>query len=164
MSRTLKFKSILIACDHAAFHVKQDLLAYIQNTYAENSSFPLLQIKDLGVYSEDRVDYPDVAKHFCETLLNGDENQNQSPYDGGILLCGSGIGVSITANRFNGIRAALCHDHYTAKMSREHNNSNVLCAGARVVGFEVLKDMVDVWLATDFLGGRHAERVHKIDQ
>mmetsp|Transcript_5156 Transcript_5156/g.19332 ORF Transcript_5156/g.19332 Transcript_5156/m.19332 type:complete len:165 (-) Transcript_5156:657-1151(-) len=161
----LKFKSILIACDHAAFSVKQQLVQHLQSTYAISPYN--IKIKDLGVYSEDRVDYPDIAKELCHTLLGTDVEDNSKdslPYDGGILLCGSGIGISIAANRFGGIRAALCHDNYTARMSREHNNANVLCAGARVVGMEVLKDMVDVWLRTEFQGGRHATRVEKIEK
>ena len=164
--KPLHFKSILIACDHAAYTVKHQLVQYIESTYSVSPYN--VKITDLGVYSEERVDYPDMAKKLCSKLVksdqrDGDDQKIDQEYDGGILLCGSGIGISIAANRHEGIRAALCHDNYTTRMSRQHNDSNVLCAGARVVGMEVLKDMVDIWMSTEFEGGRHAMRVEKIE-
>jgi ribose 5-phosphate isomerase B len=138
---------VVIGCDHAAVPMKDELRAFIEAMGAK--------VIDVGTHGTDRVDYPDVAVELCTHVVNGDAQK-------GVLLCGSGIGVSITANKVDGIRAALCHDHYTAKMCREHNDANVLCAGARTTGIEVVKDMVEIFLATEFAGGRHAGRVEKI--
>eukprot|EP01126_Amoeba_proteus_P040751 TRINITY_DN4364_c0_g1_i11.p1 TRINITY_DN4364_c0_g1~~TRINITY_DN4364_c0_g1_i11.p1 ORF type:complete len:110 (-),score=17.60 TRINITY_DN4364_c0_g1_i11:313-642(-) len=104
-----------------------------------------------------KCDYPDVAKTLCSRIANGE-------FERGILLCGTGIGISISANKIPGIRCALCHDHYTAMMSRQHNDANVLALGGRTTGEEVAKEIVDTFLGTEFLGMRHATRVHKISQ
>lgn len=116
-----------------------------------------VSVVDLGTHGTERVDYPDVAQELCRQVVSGQASC-------GILLCGTGIGMSIAANKVPGIRAALCHDHYTAKLTRQHNDANVLCAGARTTGIEVIKDMVEVFLATPFEGGRHAQRVAKLEQ
>jgi len=114
------------------------------------------EVVDLGPYNKDRVDYPDYAKKVSASVL-GDEGAQ------GVLICGTGIGMSLTANKFKGIRAALCTDAYTARMAREHNDANVLCFGERVVGYGVAESIIDSWLASSFEGGRHAGRVAKIE-
>src|SRR5665647_3031050 len=110
------------------------------------------EVHDVGCYSEESVDYPDLADKVCKELIDG-----RSAY--GILICGTGIGMSIAANRYRQIRAALCHEAFTAKMSREHNDANVLCLGARVLGVGVALDIVATWLETKFAGGRHLRRI-----
>jgi ribose 5-phosphate isomerase B len=140
---------LAIACDQGGFHLKQAL--------AQALAGPDLDIVDLGVNSLDSVDYPDVARTLTEAVLRGEA-------DFGLLLCGTGIGVSIAANRRPGIRAALCTDTYMARMSREHNDANVLCLGGRVVGPGLAEEIVRAFLAARFQGGRHARRVQKIDQ
>lgn len=112
-------------------------------------------MKDCGPYNDAEVDYPDYAAKVSKLVTAGD-------VDKGVLVCGSGIGMSIAANKINGIRAALCYDHYTAKMARGHNDANVVCAGERTTGIEVIKEIVDTFLTTDFLYGEHAPRVQKI--
>ena len=110
------------------------------------------EVQDLGCYNTASVDYPDIAKLVCEKVDTGD-------VDRAILICGTGIGMSMAANRYKHVRAALCHDHYTARMSREHNNANVLCMGERVIGLGVAEDIVRTWLAVEFSGGRHLGRI-----
>ena len=115
-----------------------------------------IQIIDMGPDSADRVDYPDYAKKCAQAVL-----EDKGSF--GILICGTGIGISISANKVPGIRAALCHDHYTAKFTRLHNDANILCFGERVVGKGVIADMIEAFANTEFEGGRHAERVAKIE-
>jgi ribose 5-phosphate isomerase B len=137
-----------IANDHAGFSIKSDVIKILKDRNCE--------VIDLGALSCERVDYPDFAHALCEAVLK----------DGGsfgILICGSGIGMSIAANRHEGIRAALCHDAYTAKMARAHNNANVLCFGERILGLGVISSMIDAWINEPFEGGRHAQRVAKIE-
>ena len=110
---------------------------------------------DLGTNSADSVDYPDYAKKVCEEIQKGNS-------DLGILICGTGIGMSLAANKFEGIRAACVSDVYSAKMSRNHNNANVLCIGARVIGDEVCKLIIKTFLENEFEAGRHQRRVDKI--
>ena len=105
-----------------------------------------------------RCDYPDISADVCQTLLSAPEDANAL----GILVCGTGIGISIAANKVRGIRCALCHDHYSALMCRKHNNANVIALGGRTTGEEVAKEIVETFLQTAFEGGRHAERVGKI--
>jgi len=136
-----------IASDHAGLKEKsfiKDLL--------EKKGFI---VADLGPDSEDRVDYPDYAKKVAIKVL--EENAK------GILICGTGIGMSLTANKFPKIRAALCHNEFSAKMAREHNDANILCLGARVSGFGMLEEILNAWLGSEFEGGRHLQRVEKID-
>ena len=137
---------IVIGSDHGGFALKEELAAYLKEKG--------LEVKDMGCYSPESVDYPDVAQAACE------EVKQQGCL--GILLCGTGIGISISANKVPGIRAALCSDPYSARMCREHNNAQVLCLGGRVVGHELAKCIVDAFLEGSFAGGRHQRRVDKI--
>jgi ribose 5-phosphate isomerase B len=139
---------ILVASDHAGLPLKR--------TVARHLARKDLQVEDLGTFDETSVDYPDFAH-----LLAG--RVAAEPGTVGILICGTGIGMSMTANRHRGVRAALCHDAYTAEMARRHNDANVLCMGARVLGAGVAEQVVDVFLATGFDGGRHQRRVAKIE-
>ena len=141
------FTRVVIACDHAAVAARAKV--------AEILTAAGTEVVDCGTKTADRVDYPDKAAEVCK-LVAGDENT------AGVLLCGSGIGMSIAASKVAGIRAALCHDHYTAAMCRKHNNANILCMGARTSGPDVIAEMLQTFLATDFEGGRHAGRVEKL--
>lgn len=135
---------IVIGADHGGFHLKELIRGLVEEIGHE--------VQDLGCYSTASVDYPDIAKLVCEKVDTG-------LADRGILICGTGIGMSMAANRYMHVRAALCHDHYTARMSREHNNANVLCMGERVIGSGVAEDIVRIWLAVEFSGGRHLGRI-----
>eukprot|EP00672_Neobodo_designis_P022402 CAMPEP_0174850924 /NCGR_PEP_ID=MMETSP1114-20130205/21213_1 /TAXON_ID=312471 /ORGANISM="Neobodo designis, Strain CCAP 1951/1" /LENGTH=158 /DNA_ID=CAMNT_0016085415 /DNA_START=41 /DNA_END=517 /DNA_ORIENTATION=- len=140
-------RTVVVGCDHGAVEMKNEIAALLT---AQGHT-----VLDVGTNSKDSVDYPDFAAAGCAKVQQGEASL-------GFLFCGSGIGISIAANKCAGIRAALCHDHYTAKMSREHNDANIMCAGARTTGIEVVKDMVLTFLATPFAGGRHEGRVGKI--
>lgn len=139
---------ILIASDHAAFDLKQYLVTFLKEMGHE--------VEDLGVDGVESVDYPDFAHRLAEGVQRGDGVQ-------GILVCGTGLGMSMAANRHRAIRAAVCHDAYTAAMARKHNDANVLCLGARVLGVGVVEQVVRVFLSTPFEGGRHQRRVDKIE-
>ncbi|MGM0622651.1 MAG: ribose 5-phosphate isomerase B [Campylobacterota bacterium] len=136
-----------VATDHAGFAVKDFVIEHLQKGGHE--------VIDLGPRSDERVDYPDFAKKLTQSVVADNESF-------GILVCGTGIGISIAANKIDGIRAALCHDAYTAQMCREHNDANVLCFGERVVGRGVIESMIDTFVKTEFAGGRHVGRVQKI--
>jgi ribose 5-phosphate isomerase B len=138
-----------IATDHAGYALKAFVKDYITTLGHE--------IIDLGPDSADRVDYPDFA-HKCARSVIADEGSF------GILICGTGIGISIAANKVQGIRAALCHDAYTAALSRAHNDANILAFGERVVGKGVVESIIDAFCETPFEGGRHAGRVGKIEE
>jgi len=138
---------IALGSDHAGFELKEDLRSYLAEMKVD--------ALDLGTYSEDSVDYPDVAVKVAEKVARGEVER-------GLLICGTGIGMSIVANRFAGVRAALCHDLYTARISREHNNANILALGGRVTGKGLAREMLKVFLETEFQGGRHERRVKKI--
>ncbi len=135
---------IAIGSDHGGFELKNQVIELLASLD--------LRVKDVGCSSLDSVDYPVFADKVCQLVTSGE-------CDRGILICGTGIGMSIAANKHKGIRAALCHEAYTARMSREHNNANVLCIGARVLGVEVVFDLLKVWLEADFGGGRHQKRL-----
>ncbi len=137
-----------VATDHAGIDLKNATVEMLKEKGHE--------VVDLGPFAKDRVDYPDFAVKVCESVL-GDAASH------GILICGSGIGMSMAANRHKGIRAALCHDAYTASMARAHNDANVLCFGERVVGPGVAESIIDAWIAGTFEGGRHCGRVEKIE-
>ena len=137
-----------IASDHAGL----DLKKFIVDFFVKKN----IEIVDLGPFSKDRVDYPDFASKVCENVI-ATENSN------GILICGTGIGMSMMANKYNGIRAALCTDAYSAGITKEHNNANVLCIGERVTGLGVVESILEAWLSHSFEGGRHQQRVEKID-
>jgi len=139
---------IVIASDHAGVDLKARLIELIGEAGHE--------IRDLGPADTSSVDYPDFAHAVAEAITTGEAER-------GILICGTGIGMSLTANHHTGIRAALCHDAFTAEMARRHNDANVLCIGARSTGPGVAKQMVPIFLETPFEGGRHQRRVEKIE-
>ena len=136
---------LAIGSDHAGFEYKQALVAYL----AEN------QVKDFGTYSSDSVDYPDFAHPVASAVENGDA-------DFGILVCGSANGVAITANKHQGIRAAICWNVELAALARQHNNANIVCIPARFISLDTAKEIVSTFLSTEFEGGRHATRVNKM--
>jgi ribose 5-phosphate isomerase B len=136
-----------LAADHAGYELKQALVREL-----EAAQVPVI---DLGTYSADSVDYPDMADALARCIAEG-----KAPR--GVLVCGTGIGIAIGANRHKGIRAAVCHDTTSARLARQHNDANVLALGARLVGSEVAKDCLRIFLATEFEGGRHARRVAKL--
>ncbi len=139
---------LAIGCDHGGFELKEEILKYIKTV--KN-----VEVSDFGVANKDSVDYPDYGAKVSEAVSRG-------TMDRGILICGTGIGMSIVANRFPKVRAALCHDHFTAQMSREHNDANILVMGERVIGKGVALEIVKTWLETEFAGGRHQLRLNKI--
>ncbi len=140
---------IAIASDHAGFDLKSFLIKELHQQYS---------IIDCGCKnSENSVDYPDFSKHIADKMLD-------SKVDFGILICGSGIGVSIAVNRFKQIRGALCYNQKTTKISRQHNDANVLCLGARITKPKNALMMVETFLKTKFLGGRHSKRVNKLSE
>ncbi len=138
---------ISIGCDHAGFDLKEKVKRLLEETSHE--------VSDEGAFSEESVDYPDFAARVARAVSEGTVEK-------GILICGTGIGMSIVANKFEGVRAALCHNLETAQMSRLHNDSNVLALGSRVLEPEVALNIVREWLQTDFDGGRHQRRLDKI--
>ncbi|OQY25259.1 MAG: ribose 5-phosphate isomerase B [Desulfobacteraceae bacterium 4572_35.2] len=140
---------MLIASDHGGLELKQIIVKFLLSRGIE--------VNDLGVHADDSVDYPDYAALVATPISNGDETE-------GILVCGTGIGMSIAANKFSGVRAALVHDEFTAQMAREHNNANILVLGGRVLKPELACRMVEVWLNSQFEGGRHQNRLNKIIQ
>ncbi len=138
---------IAIASDHAGFRYKENLKSLLQSMN--------LEFKDFGTFSNESVDYPDFAHAASEAVSSGVCEQ-------GIIICGSGIGVSIVANKHKGVRAAACESYTAAELSRRHNNANILCFGERLVGWGVAEDMVKVFLSANFEAGRHTKRVEKI--
>jgi ribose 5-phosphate isomerase B len=141
-------EKIFIASDHGGFELKSILLEH---------KFPSFQLEDLGPASTESVDYPDFAKKLCEKVLATHGSR-------GILICGTGQGMAMQANRFKGIRAALCWSTEIAKLSRDHNNANVLCLGGRVLSVDQALHITSTWLSTPFSGGRHHNRINKLDQ
>ncbi|HAF66741.1 MAG: ribose 5-phosphate isomerase B [Bacillota bacterium] len=140
---------IAIASDHAGYRLKTEVAALVKQLGHE--------VTDFGTHSEESVDYPDFAVKVARAVSQGES-------DRGILVCGTGLGMSIAANKVKGIRAVTCGDTFSARASREHNDANVLCLGARVTGSGLALDIVKTWLETEFLGGRHARRVQKISE
>lgn len=138
---------IILGSDHGGYNLKNIIIAHLEQQGIE--------VEDLGCYSEDSCDYPVIAKAVAEKVLLTSSR--------GILVCGTGIGMSISANKFKGIRASLCSDTYSARMTRKHNDSNILCLGERVVGHGLALDIVDTWLVTEFEGGRHKRRVDMLE-
>ncbi len=137
-----------IGADHAGIDIK----AYVKELFEKRGH----EVIDLGPHNKDRVDYPDFAEKVCQSVLKEEGSK-------GILICGSGIGMSMAANKFDGIRAALCHNEYSAKMAREHNDANVICLGERVSGYGMVEAIIDAWDKASFEGGRHEGRVKKIN-
>jgi ribose 5-phosphate isomerase B len=141
--------TIVIGCDHAAYELKEKLKAFLLRRGAS--------VEDVGPHGTASVDYPDYGKKVAELVASG-------RYPRGILLCGTGLGMSMVANRFPGIRAALCHDLFGAIMSRKHNDANILVLGGRVTGETLAEEIVKVWLETPFEGGRHQDRLNLFDR
>ena len=139
--------SIAIGCDHRGFGLKERIMAFLQN---EGYSY-----QDFGCYSTEPVDYPDIAQKVGEAVASGS-------FDQGILICSTGIGMCIAANKIKGVRAALCHNVFAAQRARQHNDANVLCLGGEDVDATVALEIVKTFLTTDFEGGRHTRRVSKI--
>ena len=137
---------IIIGSDHGGFKLKNEIIQHIEKLGYE--------VFDLGCYSTESCDYPLIAQTVAKKVL---EEKSK-----GILICGTGIGVSIAANRFSGIRASHCTDTFTARMTRMHNDSNILCLGERITGTGLALDIVDIWLNTEFEGGRHQKRIDMI--
>ena len=140
---------LYIASDHAGFGLKSRILRYLAEKHIESI--------DMGTNNGDSVDYPDYAIQVAEKI-------SKDPGDRGILICGTGIGMSIVANKFPGVRAALCHDAATAEVSRRHNDANILVLGGRVLDEEKAVGIIQVWLETTFDGGRHQRRIDKIKE
>ncbi len=138
---------IALGSDHGGYNLKEEIKSYLTEKG--------LPFQDFGTHSLDSCDYPDIAVAVAQSVADGTS-------DRGILVCGTGIGVSIAANKVKGIRAALCHDTFSARASREHNDANILTLGERVIGRGLAMDIVDIWLETAFAGGRHERRVEKI--
>ena len=138
---------ILIGSDHGGFKLKGIIINHLKEEGYD--------IQDFGCYSEESCDYPVIAKEVAKSVL---ETSGRA-----ILVCGTGIGMSIAANRFKGIRASHCTDTFTARMTRMHNDSNILCLGERITGAGLALDIVDIWLKTDFEGGRHLNRINMLE-
>ena len=139
--------SIAVGCDEAAFHLKETLRAYLEKQGHT--------VKDYGVHNTEPSLYPDIALEVSSAVADG-------KHERGILMCGTGIGMAITANKVPGIRAAVCHDAYSAERSRKSNDCQVMALGARVVGEEYAKSLVDTWLKSDFQGGKSAAKVERM--
>lgn len=135
---------VAIGCDHGGIELKKTVVSVLQDLGHE--------IDDQGCNSSESVDYPNFAKSVSNQVKEG-------TCDCGILICGTGIGMSMVANRIPGIRAALCNEMFSAKMSREHNDANILCLGARVIGPGLAAEIVRTWMTSDFAGGRHQRRI-----
>lgn len=138
---------VILASDHGGVQLRKEVAEVLEELNIE--------FEDIGCDCEDSVDYPDYALPAAERVADGE-------FDKGILICGTGIGMSISANKVKGIRAALVHDLFTAKATREHNNSNILCMGERVIGPGLAREIAKTWVTTDYEGGRHEKRVGKI--
>lgn len=140
--------NIAIGCDHAGYELKNSIVEYFSSASVQHTDF--------GVFDGEKVDYPLIARKVAESVANGE-------YCRGIVVCGSGLGVAITANKVKGIRAVTCHDTYSARMSRAHNDANILTLGGRVVGRDLALEVVKVWISSEFEGGRHLTRVNMIE-
>ena len=140
---------IAIGCDHGGLEHKNAIVKHLKNRGFD--------VEDFGIYEQVSVDYPDIAKKVCQSIVNNDNER-------GILVCGTGIGMSLAANKFKGIRAAVCSEHFSAKYTRLHNDSNILCLGGRVIGIGTALELVDLFVDTEFEGGRHQNRINKITE
>ena len=136
--------NVAVGCDHGGFTLKREIVHHLLGAGHE--------VNDVGCPSEESVDYPEFAERVCAAVLGGQSAR-------GILICGTGIGMAMAANRHRQIRAALCHEPFSARMSREHNDANVLCLGGRVLGPSLALEIVRVWMETGFVGGRHLRRI-----
>lgn len=140
---------IAVGSDHRGFTIKEKIIQLLNRLQHE--------VIDVGAYTSEACDYPDIASHVASKVSKGE-------VDRGILICGTGIGMCIAANKFPGVRAAPCHDDLTAEMSRRHNDLNVMCLSADMLGEKLIDRMLEIWLKTQFEGGRHARRVEKITE
>ncbi len=140
-------EKIIIGCDHGGLDLKNEIISHLNKRGIE--------VTDVGTYTADSCNYPDYARALCTRIQSGE-------FERGILVCGTGIGMSMAANKHNGIRAACCSDTFSTRMTRMHNDANVLCLGGRVVGAGLAFDMVDLFVDTEFEGGRHTARVQMI--
>jgi len=139
---------IIIGSDHAGFPMKEKVKVFLQNRGIE--------VEDVGTHNEESVDYTDFGKKVAREVSGG-------AFERGVLICGTGIGMSMVANRFQGVRAALANDLFSAVMSRRHNDSNILVMGGRLIGDTLALQLIDIWLETPFEGGRHQRRLEKMD-
>lgn len=140
-------KKIAIGCDEAAYNMKVVLINHMEEKGYE--------VVDYGAGAGEVILYPDVAFKVAETVANGE-------FERAVLVCGTGIGVCISANKVKGVRAAVCHDSFSAQRSRKSNNAQIICFGERVIGFELAKDLLDIWLSSEFSGGGSIEKVNRI--
>lgn len=143
----MKNFKIAIGADHAGFDLKEQVVSWLKDLQPE--------LKDIGTFSNESVDYPDFAHTVAGEVQKGN-------YDIGILICGTGIGVDMTANKHQGIRSALCWNNDIARLARSHNNSNVICLPGRFISFQEAKEILEIFLSTEFEGGRHLNRINKI--
>ena len=143
----MELLKIAVGSDHGGFNLKKIIIEHLKEKG--------IDYEDLGCFTPDSVDYPDIAFPLAKRVAKGE-------FDRGIIICGTGIGVSIVANKVPGIRAAVCSDCFSAKASREHNDANILTLGERAIGPGLAKEILDVWLEAEFQGGRHETRVNKI--
>ncbi len=141
--------NIIIGSDHGGFELKEICRKFVEG-------LPGFKITDAGTFSEDSMDYPQVGHRVADAVSKGE-------YERGILICGTGIGMSVVANRYSGVRACLCHNLFTARLSREHNDANILVMGGRVIGKGIAMEMVELFLRTPFDGGRHELRLNQIE-
>lgn len=141
---------LCIGSDHGGFEFKTNIILFL------NQQYPKYVLKDMGTYTKESCDYPDFADAVVQDILS-------KKSDLGILICGTGIGMSIRANRYQGIRAALVHDLFTAENAKKHNNANILCLGERVLPQDLAFSLISTWLNTPFEGGRHEKRIEKLD-
>ena len=141
---------IIVGADHGAIELREAIIEYLNQQ-------PNVEVLDKGTFSSESVDYPDIADLVTESILS---NEGEL----GILCCGTGIGISIRANRHKGIRAALVYDEFTAKMAKQHNNANIVCFGGRTTEIDMVKKCLDSWLTETYEGGRHNRRIEKLDK
>jgi ribose 5-phosphate isomerase B len=140
---------IVVGTDHRGFAIREKIVDLLRRLGHE--------VEDVGTYSGEAVDYPDIAARVARKVSHGEA-------DRGILICGTGLGMCITANKFPGVRAAPCHDEFTAEVSRRHNDANILCLSADLLSEQLVDHMIEIWLSADFEGGRHARRLAKIGE
>ncbi|KAJ5070558.1 ribose 5-phosphate isomerase-related [Anaeramoeba ignava] len=145
----MDIKTIAIGSDHGGFPMKSEIIPFIESMKIE--------VKDVGCFNTESCDYPDFAEKVCNLVVSKE-------VDLGVLICSTGTGMSIAANKVKGIKCALVHDHFTAKMSRKHNDANVVAFGGKVIGIEVAKEIIEAFFTNSFEGDRHSRRVNKINQ
>ncbi len=147
-------KKIFVGSDHAGLSLKLELVQFLE---AEGHT-----VEDLGTHTEDSVDYPDFGRAVAEAVADVESNDSNDGPNFGLCVCGSGLGISIAANRVKGVRAAVVYDKETAKLAREHNDANVICFGGRLISPSLAKECLKIFLETDFEGGRHIPRIEKL--